>query len=121
MMVRLHSALLLIAALGGCDASDAGIEIVGSRVWRAADKRVAVEVDLEAHERLGDNIGTYCTRVTFAGQTNVVEECRADLEDGDTRTVRVLSEGDLPEGAAITVRVRIAGIDVGRTLLAPRR
>jgi hypothetical protein len=77
-------------------------------------------VDLEAQEGVGGNVGVYCVRVTFAGQPAYREECRADLEDGDTKTVRVVSDGDLAPGTAITVRVRLGVVDVGRSLAAPR-
>jgi hypothetical protein len=123
-MVTVRHGLGVVAAMllaSACDDPGAGIDIVNSRIWRAADRRVVVEVDLLAHERLGRHVGTYCARVMFEGQTDPVVECSADLGDGDLRTVRASSDGDLPPGAVIAIRVRLASTDVGRTLLAPAR
>ena len=120
MSLRRFTGLLAAALMAvACDEPDSGVDIVDSRIFRA-DGRVVVEVELLAHERLGDNVGTYCTRVTFTGQTNVFEECHADLEDGDSRTIRATSEFNLDEGTLVVVRVRHAARDVGRSLLAPR-
>lgn len=114
-------ALLLASTLAlGCSDPRAGLELTDARAWRADDGRVVVDVDLLAHEGLGGNIGTYCTRVTFQWQDHPAEVCRADLEDGDTATVRLLSDARLGEGTLITVRVRHAAVDQTRTLAAPR-
>ena len=111
----------LAIGLAACDDTGASLQITGARAHRAVDKRVVVDVDLVASESLGGNIGTYCTRVTFAGQETPVEQCSADLEDGDTKTVRLVSESDrISDGAPITIRARHANVDVGRTLAAPR-
>ena len=109
------------AAASGCDDTGASVEIVDARAFRAPAGRVVVDVDLRAHESLGKNIGVYCTRVTFAGEADPVEVCAADLEDGDTKTVRLMSAGDPAPGAAITIRVRLDRVDVGRSLAAPPR
>lgn len=110
-----------VLSLGACDDTGASLKITGARVHRAGDARVVVEIDLVASEGLGGNIGTYCTRATFAGQAEPVEQCAADLEDGDTKTVRLVSTSDrISEGAAIAVRVRLGNVDVGRSLAAPR-
>ena len=111
--------VLLALGLGACDGPGASVQITDADAYRAPDRRVVVEVDLLAHESLGGNIGVYCTRVTFAGQDNPVEECSADLEDGDSKTVRLVSEREIPPEAAITVRVRLGRVDVGRSLAAP--
>jgi hypothetical protein len=110
----------IAGAIAGCEDPGAALEITGARAARTPDKRVTVEIDLVASEGLGKNIGIYCTRVTFAGQEKPAEECKADLEDGDTKTVRLVSEKDLPDGAAIAVRVRLGNVDIGRSLAAPR-
>lgn len=110
----------LALGLTACDDTGASLQITGARAHRAADRRVVVEVDLLASESLGGNIGTYCTRVTFSGQEAPAEQCSADLEDGDTKTVHLVSESDRIFGdAPITVRVRLGNVDVGRTLAAP--
>lgn len=110
----------LAIGLAACDDTGASLQITDARAHRAADKRIVVDVDVLASESLGRNIGTYCTRVTFAGQKDPVEQCSADLEDGDTKTVRLVSESArIFDGAPITIRVRHANVDVGRTLAAP--
>lgn len=108
-----------VLLFGGCEGPHASVDITDARVSRDAARHVVVEIDLEAQENLGGNIGTYCVRVTFTGQTDYREECRADLEDGDTKTVRFVSNGDLPVGAQIVVRVRLGATDIGRDLAAP--
>lgn len=113
-------AVSLLVALAACDDPGASLEITDARASRAPDKRVVVEVDLLAQERLGGSIGTYCTRVTFAGQTSFAEQCHADLHDGDTKTLRFTSEGDIAERAVITINARLARGEVGRDLEAPR-
>jgi hypothetical protein len=112
--------LALVTSLG-CDTAGASLQIRDARASRDAQRRVVVDIDVRAHESLGGNIGTYCTKVTFTGQTDARQECKADLEDGDTKTIRMVSDGDLPEGAMIVVRVRLAAVDDGRTLFAPPR
>jgi len=118
-------ALLLGITIGaaalGCEDTGAAIEILDARAFRAPDNRVVVDIDLRGHESLGGNVGIYCTRVTFAGQENPAEECSADLEEGTVRTVRLTSEKDIAPGAAITIRVRLDRVDVGRSLAAPPR
>lgn len=113
--------LLCAVVVSGCDDPDVLIDVTDARVYRQADKTVAVEVDLEGHERLGKNLGTYCVRVTFVPEDPAYhEDCKADLEDGDTKTVRLVStKTDLLPGSAIRVRVRLAAVDVGRDLAAP--
>lgn len=118
---RLLLKIAVGAGLLACDEPRASIEILDARAFRGPDNRVVVDVDLLAHEGLGKNVGIYCTRVTFAGQEDPAEECDADLEDGDTKTVRLVSDKDIAPGAAITVRVRLEHVDVGRSLAAPPR
>jgi len=122
----MRAALVMLAIAFGmaamaCDGPGASIEITDARAFRGADNRVVLDVDLRAHEALGGSVGIYCTRVTFAGQGNPAEVCSADLEGGDTKTVRLVSDGDLEPGAAITIRVRLDRTDVGRSLAAPPR
>lgn len=114
----------LLAAVGlvalACDGPRASLEITGVHASRGEDRRVIIDVELRASENMGGNIGTYCTQVTFAGQADPAERCRTDLEDGDTATVRVISDGDVPEGGAINIRVRHFGVDIRRDLGAPK-
>ncbi|MBX3201129.1 MAG: hypothetical protein KF894_23525 [Labilithrix sp.] len=119
--LTIASSLAAALTLGACDETGASLKITGARVHRAEDARLVVDVDLVASESLGGNIGWYCTRATFAGQAEPVEQCAADLEDGDTKTVRLVSTSDrIFDGAAISVRVRLGNVDVGRSLAAPR-
>ena len=122
MRALLQSAALVVAGLAGataCDEPGSSLVVTGTRASRAPDARVVVEVDLLAYQRLGGNLGTYCTRVTFVGQDAPAEVCSADLEDGDTKTVRLASERWVPPGSAIAIRVRLAAVDIGRSLAAP--
>lgn len=118
----MRALLVLGISLGAgvaCDDTGASLQITDVHAFRSPERRVVVDVDLRAHESLGANIGVYCARATFAGQARVAEVCSADLEDGDEKTVRLMSDGDLAPGAAITIRVRLGRVDVGRTLAAP--
>ncbi|HVJ92217.1 MAG TPA: hypothetical protein VM580_20595 [Labilithrix sp.] len=105
-------------ALGGCEDPGAKLEMLDARAFRA-DGRVVVDIDLRAHEALGGNFGIYCTSVTFPGQERPAEQCSADLEDGDTKTVRLLSDGWVAPGASMSVRVRWDRAAIVRTLAAP--
>jgi hypothetical protein len=118
----------VLAGSLGCDDPGAALRITDAHASRNPDGRVAVEVDLEAHEAGGRNIGIYCVRVTFTAESPQElplsvfhEECRTDLRDGDTKTTRLVSDrGDLPEGDPIHIRVRLAATDIGRDLAAPK-
>lgn len=108
----------------GCEGPLSSLEVKGARAFRAADGSVVVDVDLLASEALGGNIGVYCTRASFVGLPSgedFVEVCHADLRDGDSRTVRLVSGFDVEEGTAIHVRVRLGAVDIGRSLAAPPR
>ncbi len=115
-------AFAFVGSLGvvACSEPRATLEVTDVRAFRGSDERVVVDIDLVAHEGLGNNVGRYCTRATFAGQVAPTEVCSADLEDGDEKTVRIVSDGDLADEAAITVRVRLGSVDIGRSLVAPR-
>ena len=112
---------LVWTCLGACsDEPRASLAITAARVTRAPEGRVIVDVDVVAYEGLGGNVGIYCTRATFGpGTDDAVEVCAADLEDGDTKTVRLVSNGFVAPGAAIGVRVRLGRVDIGRSLAAP--
>lgn len=122
-MRSLVRSLPFLAACGvlACEGPGAEITIEGARASRDAQKRVVVDIDLVAREALGGNIGIYCTRVTFTGQPQPKTVCSADLSDGDRKTQRIVSDGDLNDGAAIAIRVRLAARDVEWNLVAPPR
>jgi hypothetical protein len=118
----MRTALWILAtaiALTACPDPGASIDIEDARATRLPDGRVAIEVDVRAQERLGKNLGTYCTRVTFTGQADFAEECRSDLEDGDLRTLHFESAIDLDDGALIFVDLHLPDRDARRTLVAP--
>jgi hypothetical protein len=104
-----------------CSGPRATIEIEDARSMFLGDgtHKVVVEVDVLAHEQLGGNIGQYCTSVTYTGQTDIAQVCYQDLSDGDRRTVRLVSEGDLPDSDGISITVRLGDADVGRSLVGP--
>ncbi len=105
----------------GCSGPRAAIEIEQAHSFYVDNdsRRVVVDVELLAHDQLGGNVGGYCTRVTFPGQADPAEVCYDDLEDGDRRTVRLVSTADILDGAMIAVRVRLGDVDVGRSLVGP--
>jgi hypothetical protein len=112
-------ALSTVPALAACEDAGASVQIDAATATRAPDGRVAVDVVLAAEERLGGNVGKYCTRATFAGQAVPAEVCDADLRDGDTRAVRLVSDGAPAASSPIGVRVRLGAVDIGRSLVAP--
>lgn len=122
-LLTLGFPLVAAFALVGCTDPGASIEVEDARSARGADRRVLVDIDVLAREGLGGNIGVYCTRVGFTRRTGAVERhesCASDLSDGDTRTIRVISDdADLAAGAPITVDVYLGAIAVRRSLVAP--
>lgn len=119
-MRRALLVLATITCLAGCEDTDASLNIESATATRTPDKRVAVDAVLAAEEGLGGNVGNYCVTVTFAGQDYPAQICAADLRDGDRKTVRLVSDkASIAPGAAISVRVRLATVDVGRSLVAP--
>jgi hypothetical protein len=118
----MRPALLILSIAVGAACADAGasIAIEDARAIRLPDGRVAVDIDVAAKERQGGNVGTYCAAATFTGQARVVEQCYADLEDGDRKTLRLVSDdGSIAPGASIVIGVRVDQLGVGRTLVAP--
>jgi hypothetical protein len=118
-MAGRRSFFAIAALLAGCQDTGAAVTIKDARATRNAEKLVVVDIDLEARERLGGNVGTYCTRVTFAGLPNPQEVCATDLRDGDTKTQRIVSNGFVNDGAAISIRVRLDTQDEEWNLVAP--
>lgn len=110
-----------LALSGACSGPRASIEIEDARSALLGDgtHKVVVEVDVLAHDQLGGNIGQYCTAVTFAGQADIQRVCYSDLSDGDRRTVRIVSEGDVSASNAISITVRLDDVDTGRSLVGP--
>jgi hypothetical protein len=121
--MRLLLATLSLCVAVGCDEPGATLRLVDVRASRTPENRVAVDVELVADEGLGGNIGVYCTRVTFEAQAVPAELCSTDMEDGDIKTVRLVSETDLGAvpNPSISVRVRHARVDLGRSIVAPGR
>lgn len=120
-LVLLHFMESVVACT---DVPNANIDITDARAFRGEGGRVVVDVDLIAREGLGGNIGVYCTRVTFPGEAlgRYHETCAADLSDGDTKTMRFISDKtDIPKDAQIAVAVRLAiqNNNAGRLLGAP--
>jgi hypothetical protein len=116
---------LLAAVLGaGCDHS-ATVLVVAARPSRDPDNRVAVEVEVEAVEQAGGSVGRYCVSVHwfspgfnpttevqrfYQGELDWIEACASDLEDGDRRTVRLVSNRtDLAKDLPARVQVKSAG------------
>jgi hypothetical protein len=116
-------AIIALSLCSSCtDVPNVNIDITDARAFRGDAGRVVVDVDLIAREALGGSIGVYCTRVTFPGETSFHETCAADLSDGDTKTMRFVSDKtDIPKGGQISVAVRlgIQNNNAGRTLGAP--
>lgn len=110
--------LLAVSVAVGCDPGTS-IQITDVHSSRVDGDRVAVDVELVAAEATGNNIGTYCTRVTFVGQPTPSEQCNSDMKDGDTKTVRFVSDGRVDSRTTITIRVRLGNVDVGRSFEAP--
>jgi len=113
----MRSVLLLLPLLA-CEPPRAGVEIEDVTAYRDPERRVIVDVLVRASGTLGGSIGTYCTRVVFPGE-DPFDRCDADLEDGDTKTLRAVSKNPLGEGN-ITIRVRHEGRDRGANVAAPR-
>jgi hypothetical protein len=114
-----------VLALAACEDRGARISIEEVRVHRAPEARVVVDVDVLGVERGGGNVGAYCVTAHFLNpvvnpaflpaRTRYVEElefqdaCASDLEDGDTRAFRFVSERtDLPPGAPVRVQARVS-------------
>ena len=121
-LVFLPLVMILAGVALGCDGPKTSIEIVGAHATRMADQRVQVDVEIVGDEGLGHSVGVYCTHVTFEhdDQDHPVDDvCKKDLEDGDHETVTLASKWPIPPGSAITIRVRLQAVDVGRSLVAP--
>jgi len=118
----MRTALALVLAgiaATACEGPRASIEIEAMRVSRDGGNHVVAEADLLAHDQLGGSVGTYCSQVSFPGETPV-EACDADLEDGDRRTLRWVSLGTPSVGGTVAVRVRLGNVDNQRSLGAPK-
>lgn len=115
----LVAAFVTTFAVASCeDDPGATVKITGARPFRDPSKNVGVDVDLLGHEGLGGSVGVYCIRVVFVDPTDVREECRSDLGDGDTQTLRFVG-GNVQAGKKINVRVRLDATDQGLELVAP--
>jgi hypothetical protein len=110
----------LVLFLLACEAPRAGVEIEEVTASRDAARKVVVDVVIRAREGLGGNIGNYCAQATFPGQSEPVEICASDLEDGDTKALHFVSANDVAEGSIIAIRVRHEHRDRGANVVAPR-
>jgi hypothetical protein len=118
-LLSVSAALLTLACT-----RTAAVLILDARVSRAPDNRVVADVELEAVDQGGGHAGPYCVsihwfnvgfnpsteeRISYADERDSVEECHDDLEDGDQRTVRLISnKSDLEAGLPARVQVRYA-------------
>ncbi len=120
-IARALRSLLACALVAACeDSPGATVTLTDARISRDPAKNVVVEIDLLGHERLGGRVGTYCLRVTFVEEADVRDECKKDIEDGDTRTARFVGP-NLAPGAVVKVRLRLNATDERRDLVAPER
>ncbi len=103
----------------GCD-TVSYVRILDARVTRDAENHVVADVQLEAAEKGGGNVGHYCVSIhyfvvgtvqsvgyqTYPGELDAAELCDDDLSDGDQRFVRLVStRTDL--GAGLPARVQV--------------
>lgn len=126
--------LALLGALA-CDRG-AGFEILDVHTSRAPDGRVVADIAIEGVEQGGGDVGPYCVSVhwfnfgfgsqteptiVYAGAIDKVEQCDADLSDGDLRTYRLISNRtDLAPGQPARVQVRFArSITTKQAVFAP--
>jgi hypothetical protein len=127
------SILFVVTALCGlaCD-QGATVILLEARPTRAVDQRIVVDVDVEGVEPSGRNVGAYCVSIhwfnfgfspatpplsRYVGELDFVEECAADLRDGDMRTFRLVSnKTDLVKGMPARVQVRRGKTDAIDTL-----
>jgi hypothetical protein len=116
----LRSLLLAIGALS-CSGSRASIEIEDGRTsWvnLAVNRHIFVDLDLLAHDQLGGPVGQYCASVVIPFQ-ETAHACANDLSDGDRKTFRIESTGDVGDSTHVSVTLRHEGINIGRDLVAP--
>lgn len=135
--VRLLLPAVLIAALAPSCSIDrnAALEILEAKTSRDPDGRLVVDVAIEGIEQAGKNVGTYCVSAHFmpigfardtfeatrySNELDVVQVCDDDLEDGDRRAFRLVSNRtDLPALIPIRVQARLARVYFRRELTAP--
>ena len=117
LLVSMTAALTLLA----CD-QGATVLVLDASPSRAPDKRVVVDVQVEGVEPAGRNVGAYCVSIhwfnvgfnpatapatRYVGELDFLEQCAADLRDGDQRTFRLVSnKTDLVKGMPARVQVR---------------
>lgn len=102
--MRAAALLVLLSLASACERERATVRILGATATRLPDRRLAVDVDVEAHEGLGGNLGRYCVGVAWPFVATFDNQCASDLEDGDTKSLHFVSERtDHPAGL---IRVR---------------
>lgn len=114
-------ASVLALASFACSGSRASIEIEDARVgWTnyPANRHINIDLDVLAHDQLGGPIGQYCVYTTIPFE-DVPVKCANDLSDGDRKTIRIESVGDVNDSINIMVTLRHADVDIGRSLVGP--
>lgn len=120
-LARFGFGVLSVLACASCSGSRSSIEIEDARsswVNLSANRHIYVDIDVLAHDQLGGSIGPYCATLVIPFQSNV-RVCDDDLSDGDRKTVRVESGGDVTDGVKIGVILGNAGVNIGRDLIGP--
>jgi hypothetical protein len=120
---RLFSSFALAVTAGAlsCSGPRASIEIEDARTsWvnLAVNRHIFIDLDVLAHDQLGGPIGQYCASVVIPFQ-DTAHACANDLSDGDRKTFRIESTGDVGDAAHVSVTLRHEGINIGRDLVGP--
>lgn len=117
--------LALAAALAlasfACSGTRASVEIEDARTsWvnLEVNRHIYIDLDLLAHDQLGGPIGQYCASVVIPSQ-DTAHLCANDLSDGDRKTFRIESTGDVADSVNISVTLRHEGVNIGRDLVGP--
>lgn len=115
-------ALSLGAVLSGCD-QVSYVRILDARLSRDANDLVVAEIEVEAAEKGGGNVGPYCVsihylpvgtvlaegHINYPGEVDWVEQCGVDLSDGDQRFFNLTSNLVLDPSLPARVQVRQHG------------
>ena len=126
----------LVFGATGCSIDrNAALEILEARIVRDPDGRVAIDLSIEAIEQSGKNVGTYCVSAHFMpigfatntfeaprynNELDFVQLCASDLEDGDRRAFRLVSNRtDLPPLTPVRVQARLARVYFRAERVAP--
>ena len=111
--------MILSLVVASCD-KVSYVRILDARLSRTDTGLVQADVELEAAEKGGGNVGPYCVsvhylplgsvlaegRFEYPGEVELVEQCGVDLSDGDQRTYRLVSTTVLAGSLPARVQVR---------------